>query len=1138
MLSKMYLYCVTSQKSTSIWHSIVCSFTGENDKNFILAKGNHLEVHLLAEDSILPIVDVPLFGKITSIDCYRHDGDAVDSLFLLLESKHFCVLKWDPLNRKLITKATGNVRDKVGRDFESGQLTVVDPDNRMIGMILSEGMLKILPIDGMSFKEAYNVRLDINRFLDIKFIYGCAKPTLCLLYEDARRFRHIKTFIVDFREKELIQGPWAQSNVEHGGNSIIAVPSPTNGILIIGETTISYMNGAGPVQSTAINPTKMGACCIIDNDGTRFLLGDLHGTLYVVFLVKSEHSVVNIVVEYVGVCNIAQSINYLDNGVVYIGSAFGDSQLIKLRPNPDENGSYIDVLESYPNIGPITDMVVVKTEKQGQSQIVTCSGAFKDGSLRVLRSGIGLYVQATMEVHGIKGMWSLRISEDAIYDTFLVQSFIGETRILAIENEEMGEIEIPGFRSQQQTLYCSNVIGNMILQVTSNTVSLIDIESMQILHEFKPPNVITIATSNLEQVVIAVAGQMIYLEVNAQSRTLEHVKSIALIHDIACMSIRPFKKSTEMLIDEPVEGLKLPTGRSSIVALGMWTDNSIRFLNLPECDELINIKLDSKTQARDILMITLAGTHYVLVGLGDGTLISYILDFSSGLPVLSSQRKVVLGTHPISFNCFSNAGQYFVFATCDRPTIIYSKNGKLLFSVVNTEEVLNMTPFHSELFPESLSLATEQGLIIGNINEIQKIQITSIPLGEAPKRISYNESLRTYCVLTSKSVMTDGCFESFSRLLFFDDLNISKFGSFELDHFEDGISITTCTFEGCADHFFVVGTAYVKPEESEPTKGRLLLFTVVNQTIRLVCEKEVKGAIFSLAPLNGKLVAGIGCKVQVYKFNPTGSDSNSLDHNSPSLDHECGHYGHIIVLYLKAHGDYILVGDLYRSLSLLKYKATDGALEEIARDFNSNQMRAVEIFEGNEFFIGAEEAGNLFCVRNYLDATIDDEKGRFETQCEFHLGDYVNVFRHGILNSQPSDSEKSGNSLNILGSIMYGTMSGAIGTILGLDEENFNVFEAIESAMKKAFPAVVGISHQDWRDFNNGRRNTPQKNFIDGDLVETFLELDKEDIKSVAVDVNSFYQSKLASKGIKPETVKPFTVENLLRKVEDMARSH
>lgn len=1135
----MYFYCVTSQKSTSIWHSIVCSFTGSDDRNFVLAKGNHLEVHLLSEDSILPIVDVPLFGKITSIDCYRHQGDTVDSIFLLLESKQFCVLKWDPLNGKLVTKATGNVKDRVGRDFESGQLTVVDPANRMIAMILSEGMIKILPIEGMSFKEAYNVRLDVNRFLDIKFLHGCARPTLCLLYEDARRFRHIRTFVVDSREKELIQGPWAQSNVEHGANTIIAVPAPTGGVLVIGETTISYLNGSGNVQSTAINPTKMGAWGVIDSDGTRFLIGDLHGTLYVLFLVKVDNNVVNIVVEYVGICNIAQSINYLDNGVVYIGSAFGDSQLIKLRPNPDDNGSYIDVLESYPNIGPITDMVVVKTEKQGQSQIVTCSGAFKDGSLRVIRSGVGLYVQATMEVHGIKGMWSLRQSEDHIYDKFLVQSFIGETRILAIENEEMGETEIPGFKSQQQTLYCSNVIGKMILQVTSESVSLIDIESMQQVHEFKPPRVITVASSNLEQVIIAVAGEMIYLEVDPENKTLRHVGSAVMNHDIACMSLRPFTRRNDMSVDESPDGLSLVKGSSSIVALGMWTDNSMRLLNLPECNELVNINLGVKTQARDILMISLGGIHYVLVGLGDGTLINYSLEFHSGLPVLSAQRKIVLGTHPISFNCFSNSGQLFVFATCDRPTIIYAKNGKLLYSVVNTQEVTNMTPFHSELFPESLSLATENGLIIGNVNEIQKIQITTIPLGEAPKRISYNESMSTYCVLTSKSVLTDGCYESSSRVLFLDDSTISVFGTFELDHFEDGISLTTCSFEGCMGEFFVVGTAYVKPEEPEPTKGRILVFKVESRTVQLVVEKEVKGAIFSLAPLSGKIVAGIGCKVQVYKFNPTGADSTSLDHQSPSLDHECGHHGHIIVLYLKSYGDYVLVGDLYRSLSLLKYKATDGALEEVARDFNSNQMRAIELLDGEEYFLGAEEAGNLFCVRRQIDATIDEEKARMVSQGEFHLGDYVNVFRHGILNSQPTDTENvsTGSSVSIKGSVLYGTMSGAIGTILALDEDTFKFFEALENAMKKSFPAVVGISHQDWRDFNNGRRVSPQRNFIDGDLVESILDLEKDELERVVAATNTYYQPKNSSMG-KPGSSKSFTIEDILKKVEDISRCH
>ena len=34
---------------------------------------------------------------------------------------------------------------------------------------------------------------------------------------------------------------------------------------------------------------------------------------------------------------------------------------------------------------------------------MTCSGAFKDGSLRIIRNGIGINEQATIELPGIKG---------------------------------------------------------------------------------------------------------------------------------------------------------------------------------------------------------------------------------------------------------------------------------------------------------------------------------------------------------------------------------------------------------------------------------------------------------------------------------------------------------------------------------------------------------------------------------------------------------------------------------------------------------------------------------------------------------------------------------------------------------------
>lgn len=37
-------------------------------------------------------------------------------------------------------------------------------------------------------------------------------------------------------------------------------------------------------------------------------------------------------------------------------------------------------------------------------QLVTCSGAYKEGSLRIIRNGIGIHEHATIDLLGIKGM--------------------------------------------------------------------------------------------------------------------------------------------------------------------------------------------------------------------------------------------------------------------------------------------------------------------------------------------------------------------------------------------------------------------------------------------------------------------------------------------------------------------------------------------------------------------------------------------------------------------------------------------------------------------------------------------------------------------------------------------------------------
>lgn len=64
------------------------------------------------------------------------------------------------------------------------------------------------------------------------------------------------------------------------------------------------------------------------------------------------------------------------------------TQLIKLHQKTDAKGACLEVLETYTNLGPIKDFCVVDPLRQGQCQVVTCVGAHKDSSLRLVGNGI------------------------------------------------------------------------------------------------------------------------------------------------------------------------------------------------------------------------------------------------------------------------------------------------------------------------------------------------------------------------------------------------------------------------------------------------------------------------------------------------------------------------------------------------------------------------------------------------------------------------------------------------------------------------------------------------------------------------------------------------------------------------------
>lgn len=117
---------------------------------------------------------------------------------------------------------------------------MVDPDARVIGMLLYEGTLKVVPIERGTLREAYNVRLAELDIVDLCWLYDCPRPTLCVLHKDNRNARHVKTYVLDPQERALLPGPWGQQYVEHQADLLVPVPPPYKGVIVVGAQTISY----------------------------------------------------------------------------------------------------------------------------------------------------------------------------------------------------------------------------------------------------------------------------------------------------------------------------------------------------------------------------------------------------------------------------------------------------------------------------------------------------------------------------------------------------------------------------------------------------------------------------------------------------------------------------------------------------------------------------------------------------------------------------------------------------------------------------------------------------------------------------------------------------------------------------------
>lgn len=445
----------------------------------------------------------------------------------------------------------------------------------------------------------------------------------------------------------------------------------------------------------------------------------------------------------------------------------------------------------------------------------------------------------------------------------------------------------------------------------------------------------------------------------------------------------------------------------------------------------------------------------------------------------------------------------------------------------------------------------------------------------------------------------------------FMNADFNKFFTHALEPLEQGLCMHCCSLYGASKgekqlqdrEYIFVGTAFAVPGESEPSRGRILVFkldrlgtlsergkgasvavdydtiddyamyvpycyrilnfvsliyhaclrsvkegeddtgdTAGQYRVSLISERETNGAVLSLATTKGRLVAGINSKLQLFKWND-GSDNISM----PELKSECGHHGHLLAVLLKSRGDILALGDILQSITMLRFNEESAKLEEIARDFSCNYMRSIEIIDENTF-VAAEDNENIFFAHRDASSKAS-ESGRLEICGEFHVGELINVFQHGTLSNRPlvdgnalvaGSSDDQHPLVNFTGSknqsILFGTVSGTIGTILSIDESTYNLFQVLQKYIQTVVHGVGGLPHNDWRNFSNEKKYGGQNNTIDGDLIELFLELTPSEMKRVTSLLNDELLSSGTSSGLTDSGV--ITVDVIRSRIEEISRCH
>ncbi|KAK8554110.1 hypothetical protein V6N12_031085 [Hibiscus sabdariffa] len=163
-----------------------------------------------------------------------------------------------------------------------------------------------------------------------------------------------------------------------------------------------------------------------------------------------------------------KSLLWVDGGFLVAIVEMGDGLVLKVE---NENLIYRSPVQ---NIAPILDMSIVDYHGEKRDKMFACCGVAPEGSLRIIRSGISVekLLRTAPIYQGISGTWTVRMKVTNSYHSFLVLSFVEETRVLSVGLSFTDVTDSVGFQQDVCTLACGLLGDGQLVQIHQNAVRL------------------------------------------------------------------------------------------------------------------------------------------------------------------------------------------------------------------------------------------------------------------------------------------------------------------------------------------------------------------------------------------------------------------------------------------------------------------------------------------------------------------------------------------------------------------------------------------------------------------------------------------------------------------------------------------